>query len=135
MKKLALILFLLLVAWMVYIDYQDKTPAGIQAAELKRKKEQAAINAVKKSYSPSLQLIRLNPDFQESYWTAIDVTDSVLCDSSYKECWRVAYDVQTMPGADKKTITAEWFIDLQTMRHQPANTEARIMFVEHQQAE
>jgi hypothetical protein len=105
----------------IYVGKRNSDPK----TESSSAKEQAAINIIKSAYIPSVQLLKLNPDIQGAYFSAMSMP-STSC--TYQDCYEVFLRVDVMPGAETKTIKAEWLVDATTGENQPTNTEARIMF-------
>jgi SLT domain-containing protein len=92
------------------------------------KKQQEAIALIKKSYTPSMQLLMWNPDFQGAYWYANEYPKP-LC--SVDDCYLVTLEVNVIPGGEKKTIKAQWLVYEKNTKYQADNTEARTLFVTH----
>jgi len=89
------------------------------------KNEKTAIGIIKKSYTPSLQLLSWNPDFADATWVAQQCPQP-LC--AYSDCYQVTVWVTIIAEGEKKTIKAEWIVYDKFTRYQPENAEARILF-------
>jgi len=90
------------------------------------KEQQAAIAVIKKSYTPSVQLLTWNPDFANGQWVAIQYPEP-LC--VYSDCYQVSLWVDVIPSGEKKTIKAQWIVYDGNAKYQADNAEARTLFV------
>jgi hypothetical protein len=90
------------------------------------KEQQAAIAIIKKSYTPSVQLLTWNPDFAGAQWVAVQYPEP-LC--AYSDCYQVSVSVDVIPGGEKKTIKAQWIVYAENEKYQADNAEARTLFV------
>ena len=107
-----------IIAFVMFVPAPKKSPKD-------NADERAAIAAIKSRYAPSLQLMAMNPDPHSLDWIAAPYP---MCEEKSSNCWHVLAYVDVMPAAEKKTIKAEWIIDLSTGKDYPKNSEARLMY-------
>jgi hypothetical protein len=95
--------------------------------------EQAAIQVIKQSYTPSIQLLSWNPDFNQASWVARK-QNGPLCESHGvdDDCYEVEVWLDVIPpNGEKKRLTVDWLVYAGDAKYQAENTEARTLFVEH----
>jgi hypothetical protein len=86
----------------------------------------AAIDAVKKTYAPSPELLSLRPDFIEAQWTAHKYPRTL---DGYTEAYEVTLSLDVIPDDDRKMLKAEWLVYAGNTKYVADDMEAQTLFV------